>query len=141
MWTYYKGAKRDPGLDEGATTIAYVPEKGWFWYIPQHNQMVSVGVVAEGKYLTRAGLKSSEAIFKREIEQNLWIKDHLASGQQVGPYYLTSEYSFHSRHCANEGLLLPALVETRARSLARLDQAWLVWAHEQIGRASCRERV
>ncbi len=106
VWTYYKGAKRDPGLDEGATTIAYVPEKGWFWYIPQHNQMVSVGVVAEGKYLTRAGLKSPEAIFKREIEQNLWIKDHLASGQQVGQYYLTSEYSFHSRHCATEGLLL-----------------------------------
>jgi len=62
--------------------------------------------VAEGKYLTRAGLKSPEAIFKREIEQNLWIKDHLACGQQAGAYYLTSEYSFHSRHCATEGLLL-----------------------------------
>jgi hypothetical protein len=36
--------------------------------------MVSVGVVAEGKYLTRDGVKSPEAIFKREIEQNLWVK-------------------------------------------------------------------
>src|SRR6266850_1276604 len=34
VWTYYKGAFRDAGVDEGATTIAYVPEKGWFWYIP-----------------------------------------------------------------------------------------------------------
>jgi hypothetical protein len=34
VWTYYKGALRDPGIDEGATTVAYVPEKGWFWYIP-----------------------------------------------------------------------------------------------------------
>ena len=51
VWTYYRGAKRDPGIDEGATTVAYVPEKGWFWFIPQHNDMVSVGVVAEGKYL------------------------------------------------------------------------------------------
>ena len=25
LWTYYKGAKRDPGLDEGATTVAYLP--------------------------------------------------------------------------------------------------------------------
>ena len=40
VWTYYRGAKRDPGIDEGATTVAYVPEKGWFWYIPQHNQMI-----------------------------------------------------------------------------------------------------
>ena len=30
VWTYYRGAKRDPGIDEGATTVAYVPEKGWF---------------------------------------------------------------------------------------------------------------
>src|SRR5437667_1423657 len=106
VWTYYKGAKRDPGIDEGATTVAFVPEKGWFWYIPQHNQMVSVGVVAEGKYLARAGIKAPEAIFKREVEQNLWIKDHLACGQQVGPYFITSEYTHHARHCATEGLLL-----------------------------------
>lgn len=106
VWTYYKGAKRDEGIDEGATTVAYVPDKGWFWYIPQHNDMLSVGVVAEGKYLTRGGVKSPEEIFKREIEQNLWIKDHLAQGKQTGGYHLTSEYSHHSRHCACEGLLL-----------------------------------
>jgi flavin-dependent dehydrogenase len=106
VWTYYRGAKRDPGIDEGATTVAYVPDKGWFWYIPQHNQMISVGVVAEGKYLTRGGVKAPEAIFKREIEQNLWIKEHLAVGQQTGPYYLTSEYSYHARYCGMEGLLL-----------------------------------
>lgn len=106
VWTYYEGAKRDEGIDEGATTVAYVPDKGWFWYIPQHNKMVSVGVVAEGKYLTRDGVKSPEAIFKREIEQNKWIKDHLAMGQSTGQYYLISEYSHHSKHCATEGLLL-----------------------------------
>jgi flavin-dependent dehydrogenase len=106
VWTYYKGSKREPGIDEGQTTVAYVPEKGWFWHIPQHNDMVSVGVVAEGKYLTRGGVKEPEQIFKREIDQNAWIKDHLSIGQQVGPYFLTSEYSHHSRHCGCDGLLL-----------------------------------
>jgi len=106
VWTYYQGAKRDEGIDEGATTVAYVPEKGWFWYIPQHNDMVSVGVVAEGKYLTRDGVKSPEEIFKREIEQNQWIKQHLAIGRQTGQYFLTSEYTHHARHCASDGLLL-----------------------------------
>jgi flavin-dependent dehydrogenase len=106
VWTYYKGAKRDPGIDEGGTTVAMVPDKGWFWYIPLHDDMVSVGVVAEGKYLSREGVKDPEKIFKREIEQNLWIKEHLAAGQPSGPYYLTSEYSFHSKYCACEGLLL-----------------------------------
>ena len=106
VWTYYRGAHRDPGLDAGATTVAYVPEKGWFWYIPQHRDMVSVGVVAEGKYLTRDGVREPKDIFHREIEQNAWIKNHLAEGTQTGSYFLTSEFSWRSRYCAAEGLLL-----------------------------------
>jgi flavin-dependent dehydrogenase len=97
---------RDEGMDGGATTVAYVPEKGWFWYIPQHNDMISVGVVAEGKYLTRDGARDPEQIFKREIEQNAWIKSHVAVGQVAGPYRLMNEYSWHSRYCASEGLVL-----------------------------------
>jgi flavin-dependent dehydrogenase len=106
VWTYYKGAKRDKGIDEGATTVAFVPEKGWFWYIPQHNDMVSVGVVAEGKYLSRDGVRDPKAMFDREVEQNAWIKEYLAPGESTGDYYVTSEFSFHSKHCAKEGLLL-----------------------------------
>lgn len=106
VWTYYQGSKRDAGIDEGQTTVAMIPEKGWFWHIPQHNDMVSVGVVAEGKYLSRDGVKSPAAIFEREIGENLWIKDRLSVGQQVGKYFITSEYTHHSRHCASEGLLL-----------------------------------
>lgn len=106
VWTYYEGAKRDEGIDEGATTVAFVPEKGWFWYIPQHNNRVSVGVVAEGKYLSRDGVRSPQGMFDREVGQNLWVQEHLRSGRQVGDYYITNEYSFHARHCGCEGLLL-----------------------------------
>lgn len=106
VWTYYKGAKRGEGIDEGDTTVAYVPEKGWFWFIPQHNDMVSVGVVAEGKYLTRDGVRDPKDIFHREVEENLWIKEHLSHGKGVGQYWLTSEYSRHSRYCASPGLVL-----------------------------------
>ncbi|MEK7782169.1 MAG: NAD(P)/FAD-dependent oxidoreductase [Verrucomicrobiota bacterium] len=106
VWTYYRGSKRESGIDEGQTTVAMIPDKGWFWHIPQHNDMVSVGVVAEGKYLSRAGLKDPQAIFAREIGENLWIKEHLSHGRSTGEYFITSEYSFHSRHCGCEGLLL-----------------------------------
>jgi flavin-dependent dehydrogenase len=106
VWTYYKGSKRGAGIDEGDTTVAYVPEKGWFWYIPQHNNMVSVGIVAEGKYLTRGGVKEPRDIFHREVEENQWIKDHLACGASTGEYFITNEYSRHSRYCASPGLLL-----------------------------------
>lgn len=106
VWTYYKGSKRAPGIDEGQTTVAFVQDRGWFWHIPQHDDRVSVGVVAEGKYLSRDGVKSPEAIFKREVEENLWIKDCLSEGEQTGEYYVTSEYTHHSRHCGSDGLLL-----------------------------------
>jgi len=62
--------------------------------------------VAEGKYLTRGGVREPEQIFKREIEQNVWIKAHLACGTPVEPYRLTSEFSWRSRYCAADGLLL-----------------------------------
>ena len=106
VWTYYKGSKREPELNEGATTVAYIPEKGWFWHIPQHDDMVSVGVVAEGKYLKRDGVRDPKVMFHREVEEKLWIKEHLAAGQGTGEYHVISEYSRHSRYCCAPGLLL-----------------------------------
>lgn len=106
VWTYYVNSKREAGLDEGQTTVAFVPEKGWFWHIPLHGDRVSVGVVAEGRYLTRGGVKDPQAIFQREIHENRWIQDHLSTGRQVGPYYVISEYTHHARHCYAPGLLL-----------------------------------
>ncbi len=105
VWTYYKGAKRDEGLDEGSTTVAYVPEKGWFWYIPLANDIVSVGIVAEPSYLYRDG-RDPKAMFEREIANNPWIQDHLACGTQTGEYKITSDYSYRSQHSAKDGLLL-----------------------------------
>ena len=105
IWTYYKGAARDAGLDEGATTVAYLPERGWFWYIPLPDNIISVGIVAEKDYLYRDTRDLAE-IFTREIEANPWIKEHLAPGEQFGKYWVTGEYSYRSQHCAADGLIL-----------------------------------
>src|SRR5207244_6914438 len=105
VWTYYKGALRDPGVDEGATTIAYLPEKGWFWYIPLPEDIVSVGAVAEKTYLYN-GTRDPASIFHREVANNTWIQQHLAPGRQTGPYRVTGEYSYRSRYCAADGLVL-----------------------------------
>jgi flavin-dependent dehydrogenase len=105
VWSYYKGAKRDAGLDEGATTVAYVPEKGWFWYIPLHSDIVSVGVVGEPSYLYRDGRDPSE-IYAREVKACAWIHDHVKVGEQVEPVRLTGEYSYHSRRIGGDGFCL-----------------------------------
>ena len=106
LWTYFKSAKRDPGLDEGATTVAYLPNKGWFWYIPLSGDMVSVGIVAERDYLFDGSTKDHKEIFLREVNNNEWIKDHLAEAEQHGEYRITGEYSYRNRYCATEGLVL-----------------------------------
>ena len=71
IWTLYKGAKRDPGLDEGATTVAYLEDRGWFWNIPMRDDIVSSGIVAERDYLYK-DTRDPKEIFEREIENNVW---------------------------------------------------------------------
>ena len=106
IWTYYEDGVRDPGLDAGSTTVAYLPEKGWFWYIPMRDNRISVGVVAERDYLFRGDTRDPGEIMDREIQENAWIKEHLAPARQVGEYWVTGEYSYRSEYCADDGVVL-----------------------------------
>lgn len=105
IWSYFKGGMRDEGYDEGATTVAYLPEKGWLWYIPLPDDIIGVGVVASREYLYRDG-KNLEAVLNREIDENRWIAEHLASAERVESIQVTAEYSYRSRYCASDGLVL-----------------------------------
>ena len=105
IWSYFKGGMRDEGYDEGATTVAYLPEKGWLWYIPLPDDIIGVGVVASREYLYRDG-KNLEAVLNREIGENRWIAEHLASAERVESIQVTAEYSYRSRYCASDGLVL-----------------------------------
>ena len=105
IFTYFKGARRDPGLDEGATTVAYIPDKGWFWYIPLAGDIVSVGVVAEHDYLYRGGHDPKE-IFNREADACAWIREHLEGAARVGTVYVTGEFSYRSTEIGGDGFCL-----------------------------------
>lgn len=105
IFTYFKGARRDPGLDEGATTVAYIPEKGWFWHIPLVDDTVSVGVVADASYLYRDTRDATE-IFRREAAACRWIHDHLESGTQIEPVRVTGEFSYRSTQVGGDGFCL-----------------------------------
>lgn len=105
LWTYYEGAMRDSGQDEGATTVAFVPEKGWFWYIPLARDKVSVGIVAEREYLYRNG-KDLERIFNENVDRNAWVKEHVSTGRRVADFRVTGDYSYRARHSSMDGLAL-----------------------------------
>lgn len=106
LWTYYKGGKRGEGRDEGATTVAYIPEKGWFWHIPMHDDRISLGVVGEKDYLYRDGVKDPLKIIEREIGCNKWIEDAMSTATQFGETWVTGDYSYRSEYSATDGLVL-----------------------------------
>ncbi len=105
IWAYYRGAKRDPGRDEGATTITYADGKNWLWYIPLRDDMVSIGAVGDKEYLL-SDTNDLGVIFQREVEKNAWIKKRLASGTLEGEYYVCVHRSYRSKYCAKDGLVL-----------------------------------
>src|SRR5262249_60647858 len=102
LWTYWEGAVRDQGKDEGATLVVQTQGKqGWFWYIPQHNNVVSVGVVASYEYLFKdRGDKDLETIYFEEVDRCPGVKHRIAPGRRVGPYRAAKEYSYRSRRAA-----------------------------------------
>ena len=106
IWTYYKGGTRGEGQDEGATTVAYIPDKGWFWHIPLHDDRISLGVVGEKDYLYRDGVKDPLAVIEREIGCNKWVQDVMRDAQQFGETWVTGEYSYRSEYSATDGLVL-----------------------------------
>ena len=68
IWTYWQGAYRDTGRDEGATMVLQtVTKNGWFWYIPLHDDIVSVGVVAPFDYLFK-GRGGHEQTYHEEVD-------------------------------------------------------------------------
>src|SRR5438874_487165 len=106
IWTYWEGAYRDAGKDEGATIVIQTPNKqGWFWYIPQHDNTVSVGVVAPFDYLFK-GRGSHEQTYGEEVEACPAVRDRVKNARRVTGYFATKDYSYRSKQVAGNGWVL-----------------------------------
>jgi flavin-dependent dehydrogenase len=106
VWTYWEGAYRDTGRDEGATMVIQTPSKqGWFWYIPLHNNIVSCGVVAPFDYLFK-GRGSHEQTYAEEVERCPAVAQRVAGARRVTGYFATKDYSYRSKEVAGDGWVL-----------------------------------
>ena len=106
IWTYWEGAYRDVGRDEGATLVIQTPNKqGWFWYIPLHDNRVSLGVVAPFEYLFK-GRGSHEQTYHEEVENCPAVKERTANAKRVTGYFATKDYSYRSTEVAGNGWVL-----------------------------------
>ena len=106
VWTYWKGAYRDAGRDEGATLVVQTKgKKGWFWYIPLHNDIVSVGIVRGFDELF-AGNRDHETIYNDEVNNCAEVKRRVSMGTRCDKYYATKDYSYRASRCAGNGWVL-----------------------------------
>jgi flavin-dependent dehydrogenase len=103
IWTYWQGAYRDKGRDEGATMVLQTANRqGWFWYIPLHDDRVSVGVVAPFDYLFK-GRGSHEQTYIEEVERCPAVKERVAPGRRITGYFATKDYSYRATQAAGDG--------------------------------------
>jgi flavin-dependent dehydrogenase len=106
VWTYWKGAYRDEGRDEGATLVLQTKGKqGWFWYIPLHNDIVSVVIVRAFDVLF-AGNRDHEVIYNEELHNCPEVKRRVEMGTRCDKFYATKDYSYRATKCGGDGWVL-----------------------------------
>jgi len=106
VWTYFEGAYRDAGRDEGATMVLQTESrKGWFWYIPLHNNIISVGVVMGFEELFK-GRRDYETIYNEQLDACPAVKERVSIGRRVRDFYATKDYSYRSKQAAGDGWVL-----------------------------------
>jgi flavin-dependent dehydrogenase len=108
LWTYWEGAYRDTGRDEGTTLVLQTEGKhGWFWYIPLHDNIVSIGVVASYDYLFKdRPTKDLEQVYAEELARCPGLHPRLANAKRVAPFRVAKEYTYRSSRLSGDGWLM-----------------------------------
>ena len=108
LWTYWKGARRDTGRDEGATLVIQTEgKKGWFWYIPLHDDVISVGVVADANYLLKdRDNKDPETIYFEEVAKAPGLQPLIANATRSDIFRIQKEYTYRAKKVAGDGWCL-----------------------------------
>ena len=108
LYSYFKGAHREPDLNGGATLVLRTEagSGGWFWYIPLENDITSVGIVANPDYLLKDRGQDLAKIFQEEIEKCEPCRRRVAEGTRVDKIYSILDYSYRSKKNAGNGFIL-----------------------------------
>ena len=107
IWTYWKGARRDEGKDEGATLIMQTPgKKSWFWYIPLQNDVVSIGCTGSMNYMFGKENGTAEEVYSREVERCPAMQRRLTNAERCTDFFTTKDFSYYSGKGAGDGWVL-----------------------------------
>ncbi|HEU4768732.1 MAG TPA: NAD(P)/FAD-dependent oxidoreductase [Pyrinomonadaceae bacterium] len=108
LYSYIKGAHREPDLNGGATLVLRTEpgSGGWFWYIPLENDITSVGIVADPEYLVQGRGQDLAKIYEEEIAKCEPVRKRVAGGERVDKIYSILDYSYRSKKNAGNGFII-----------------------------------
>ena len=81
-------------------------KKGWFWYIPLHDNIVSVGVVAPFDYLFKGRGELRADLRRRSRALPGASRSAWPTRKRVTGYFATKDYSYRSTQVAGDGWVL-----------------------------------
>ena len=106
IWQHFRGAHRDEAGGGVKTVIMHTAEKNsWFWYIPQANDIVSVGVVGDRDYLLK-GRGTPAEVFAEERVHCSTLQGWLTDAQSAGELKVAKEFSYTTERSAGDGWVL-----------------------------------
>lgn len=107
LYTYFRGAMRECGVDEGTTIILHTEGKdGWFWYIPLKDNVVSVGVVANMDTLFADRTLDKCGIFMREVNKCTALKEKIQFASPIANVKACKDFSYRAQQVAGNGYVL-----------------------------------
>jgi flavin-dependent dehydrogenase len=106
IWGHFRGAKRDTEHGGVYTIVLHTNQrKSWFWYIPQADDVVSIGVVGDNDYmLKRRG--TPKEIFFEEVDKCPAVKSRMEGSEQVDELVVAKEFSYLTDRSAGDGWVL-----------------------------------
>lgn len=94
IFGHFEGVARHSGKDEGNISICWF-DHGWFWIIPFHDGVTSVGAVCWPSYL-KSRKNDLEDFFWQTVRSSPPMADRMKDAKAVMPIVATGNYSYQS---------------------------------------------
>lgn len=106
IWRHYRGGERDTSGGGVKTVISHTSDKNaWFWYIPQSDDVVSVGCVGDNDYLLK-GRGGPADVLDEELAKCPGVSKWLEGAEPLDDLAVAKEFSYTTSHAAGPGWTL-----------------------------------
>jgi flavin-dependent dehydrogenase len=105
VFGHFKHVTRDPGIRQGYFNCYFI-ENGWFWFIPLHSDIMSIGLVMNEPETDWWSQKSPEEILLTYINRYKFIRDRFEHAEQFSEIRMLRALPYASKRVTGDGWIL-----------------------------------